>query len=189
MSDPDKEYLTNLKKEHPEWFENVNVLELGSRNLNGSVREYFTGKFTGVDWVKGKDVDVVCYSHETKFDKMFDVLISYSTFEHDSYWKESIANNMQYLKKGGVIMFSWGGKGSIPHGVDYATDIDEFKGLSNETLYVKMLKEEVKYGKHYFPKTLEEMLGYIKQFNVEVVNTHTRSGGVGKFHYLTAIKK
>jgi len=164
MSDPDKEYLTNLKKEHPEWFENVNVLELGSRNLNGSVREYFTGKFTGVDWVKGKDVDVVC-------------------------WKESIANNMQYLKKGGVIMFSWGGKGSIPHGVDYATDIDEFKGLSNETLYVKMLKEEVKYGKHYFPKTLEEMLDYIKQFNVEVVNTHTRSGGVGEFHYLTAIKK
>ena len=71
MNQSDLDFLKKRKKIYPEFFKNVKVLELGSRNINGTVRDVFDNcEFIGVDWVVGKDVDVtqkVYFTREQMF--------------------------------------------------------------------------------------------------------------------------
>ena len=35
--------------------------------------------------------------------------------EHDLEWQLSLANNLPFLKKGGMLLMCWGAEGNIPH--------------------------------------------------------------------------
>jgi ubiquinone/menaquinone biosynthesis C-methylase UbiE len=70
-------------------FEGKKVLDVGSLNINGSLRYIFPqGQYTGIDMVDGNGVDIVCNAHEMPFsDESFDAVISTSCFEHDEmFW-------------------------------------------------------------------------------------------------------
>lgn len=190
MNPKDHNWLNKIKEEYPKFFKNKRVLELGSRTINGTVREHFEDcDFVGVDWIDGQDVDVVCYAHETKFDKKFDVLISFSMLEHDNFWEKSLTHNLEYLKDGGLVLLSWAGKGSNPHGIDYGTDIENYEVFSNEdSRYKKLLKEYRKEGKHYFPKSLEEVKKLLEKNGVEVLETQIEAHGIGEVHLLLGKK-
>ena len=63
------------------------VLEVGSLDINGSVRPLFENcNYTGIDLGEGRGVDVV--AHVTDYhrldDNEFDVVISTETLEHDA---------------------------------------------------------------------------------------------------------
>jgi len=193
MNSKDHKWLEEKKKQHPEWFKEVRVLELGSRTLNGTVRDYFENceEYVGVDWIDGQDVDVVCYAHETKFKKEhFDILISFSMLEHDDFWKKSLSHNIPFLKRGGIIMLSWAGIGSIPHGVDYGTDQEKFEGLPNAHSKVKkLMKEALMGGKHYFPKSMKQVADFLEENNVEILEKLTEWQQNGRVHKVLAIKK
>lgn len=190
MNPKDHNWLNKQKENHPEWFKGTRVLELGSRTINGTVREHFDNSdFVGVDWIAGQDVDVVCFAHETKFKKKFDVLISFSMLEHDQYWEKSLTHNLQWLKNGGIVLLSWAGKKSQPHGIDYGTDIENYEVFSNEDQrYKELMKEYRKEGKHYFPKSLEEVKGLLEKNGLEILETQTEIHGVGEVHLLSAKK-
>lgn len=102
----------------------VDVLEIGSHYVNGTVRDYFSGNgdYIGVDWREGKNVDVVCFAHDMNFDKKFDVVISCSTLEHDRYWKASLDKMLEYLKEDGILLLSWGTENCVEHCRDHADD-------------------------------------------------------------------
>jgi hypothetical protein len=100
-----KIFLSELKEKYPDYFNNKRVLELGSLNINGSPREFFTDcDYIGIDRVNGKGVDVVIEAHKYKTDKKFDVIITTEMLEHDKYADLSIENAKSLLKKGGVII-------------------------------------------------------------------------------------
>lgn len=69
---------------------NYRVLDVGSRNVNGSLREFFQDEiksgqveYTGLDIVPGKGVDYVPESpYFWQLPCQFDYVISSSTFEH-----------------------------------------------------------------------------------------------------------
>lgn len=98
-------FVEYVRDKFPELFRNTKVVEIGSLNINGSVRRFFTDcKYLGVDLGPGKDVNLVCKGHELKFpDGSFDVAISCECLEHDKYW-ELTFKKMCYLAKELVVL-------------------------------------------------------------------------------------
>lgn len=146
-------WLADLKKKYPESFINAKVLELGSLNINGSVRVFFENcDYTGIDKVKGKNVDKVILAHQTRFGrKKFDTLIAFSMFEHDPYWHKSLAHNIKWLKSDGMIFICFGAEGNLEHLEDFKSiPKDEFINYL-QTMELDVLEhfwEEERYGEN-----------------------------------------
>lgn len=66
------------------------ILEVGSRDVNGSYQPIFSGHdYTGIDVVEGPGVDLVVDPWEWSFDlsdSKFGTIICGQTLEHDSQW-------------------------------------------------------------------------------------------------------
>jgi 2-polyprenyl-3-methyl-5-hydroxy-6-metoxy-1,4-benzoquinol methylase len=94
---------------------NVKILELGTkRSINSRPthrRDYFKNikniEYIMTDYQEGLDVDVVCDLHKTEDvfeNESFDLIISFSTFEHLKYPQLCAHNLMKLLKIGGRIL-------------------------------------------------------------------------------------
>jgi hypothetical protein len=90
MSHLEQTSFVKLAHEYfPQYFFEVRVVEIGSFDVNGSIRQMFSSpvQFVGIDMVAGPGVDVVCGGSE--FDgasNHFDVAISCEFFEHNPFW-------------------------------------------------------------------------------------------------------
>ena len=84
-------FVASIRDRFPDSFVGKNVLEIGSLDINGSVRQFFTDcDYTGVDLGEGPGVDIVCKGHEVPFgDRSFDTVISCECLEHDIYWEQT----------------------------------------------------------------------------------------------------
>jgi len=92
------------------------VVEIGSRNVNGTIRGLFAGAaFTGVDIEPGEGVDVVAsgavYVHPTPVD----VVVCTEVFEHTPDAKEIVARAADMLRPGGVFIATMAATGRFPH--------------------------------------------------------------------------
>jgi SAM-dependent methyltransferase len=94
------------------------VLEIGSHNVNGSVRPFFAGSsYVGVDLSEGKDVDVVASGHEVAFpDKSLDLVICCECFEHNPQWLQTFTNMYRMTKPGGAVIVTCASRGRREHG-------------------------------------------------------------------------
>ena len=97
-------------KKYPEYFTgSISVLELGSYNINGTVRDHFKVKdYVGVDWRSGPGVDIVSYAHTLNLGRKFHTVISASMLEHDPHWASSLKAMVDHLHPEGAIFLSWG---------------------------------------------------------------------------------
>ena len=88
------EYVKSLKKIYPHFFSKKKVLEVGSLNINGSIRDFFYEcEYVGIDVGEGEGVDLVCEGQ--KYDapnETFDVSCSAECFEHNPFWLETFLN-------------------------------------------------------------------------------------------------
>jgi SAM-dependent methyltransferase len=98
--------------------QNKKVLEIGSHDVNGSVRSFFSGtSYTGVDLSPGIGVDVVASGHEVDFaDGYFDLTISCECFEHNPYWVETFQNMHRMTAHSGCVVVSCASRGRLEHG-------------------------------------------------------------------------
>lgn len=89
------------------------VLEVGSRNVNGSVRKFFKGSsYVGIDMEDGYGVDIVVRADRIPYDNgFFNVVISTEMLEHDPYFWKSIAEMERVLKPGGWMFITTRGIG------------------------------------------------------------------------------
>lgn len=95
----------------------VEVLDIGGRNINGGVRELFPNatKYVAVDIREGDGVDVVADAATWVPDQEYDVVVSTETFEHTPVWPE-ICNTMhKALKTGGTLILTMAGPGRGEH--------------------------------------------------------------------------
>jgi SAM-dependent methyltransferase len=94
------------------------VIELGGRDVNGSVRSLFGRcEYVGVDAEPGPGVDFVGNAATWKPDPLrtFDTVICTEVLEHTSVADRICANAFELLEPGGVFIVTAASIGRVPH--------------------------------------------------------------------------
>jgi SAM-dependent methyltransferase len=110
------------------------MLEIGSYDVNGSIRSIFdtAGTYVGVDLVAGPGVDVVAFGHEVSHsDGTYQVTVSGECFEHDPYWRETFQNMVRMTEPGGLVAFTCASRGRPEHGTR-RSDVTDSPGTQSE---------------------------------------------------------
>jgi len=110
------EFVASLKAQFPDYFVRKNVLEVGSLNINGSIRPFFEQCiYVGVDLGAGADVDVVARGEDLAYpNRSFDVVASCECFEHNPAWVATLKNMIRMSS--GLVFFSCATTGRAEHG-------------------------------------------------------------------------
>lgn len=120
MSHPEQiGFFTAVVDANKALIDGASVLEIGSYDVNGSVRNVFaTAKhYVGVDLDEGPGVDLVGFGQEVDHpDASYDMTVSGECFEHDPHWRETFSNMVRMTRPGGLVAFSCASRGRIEHG-------------------------------------------------------------------------
>lgn len=99
--------------------EELSILEIGSRDVNGGIRDLFPGwDYLGIDTTDGPGVNVVADGATFDTPKRFDVVVCCEVFEHTANWPKIVTNAAKLLKPGGVFMGTAAGPGRPAHNCD-----------------------------------------------------------------------
>ena len=151
------EWFLDEALEHPESFRGKKLLEVGSKNVNGSVRPLIMKlatpeSYLGADIEHGQYVDVICsvenlLSHFG--DNKFDVVISTEVLEHIYDWKTAVKNMKGVLKPEGLIFLTTRSRGFPYHGYphDYwRYEVDDIRKIFGEYEILALEPEQTAKG-------------------------------------------
>lgn len=138
MSHPaQRQFCHEVKQRFPQFFTGTRVLEIGSRDVNGSIRDEFKrADFVGVDCQSGPGVDVVAFGHQyVDAPESFDVVCSTETLEHDPFAAETVPHMSSLLRPGGLLLLTCAGEGRAEHGTSrtgarYGPESDFYRNVS-----------------------------------------------------------
>ncbi len=132
-------FFEEVKARYPDWFTG-SVLEIGSLNINGTVRDFFDAtEYVGVDVAPGSGVDIVAEGQELDYpDASFDVVVSAECLEHNPYWYETFENMVRMAKRG--VVFTCASTGRAEHGTTATTPEDS--PLTLDWNYYRNLTED-----------------------------------------------
>lgn len=137
------DYIASLQSRFLLAFKGERTLEIGSLNINGTVRNAFTSsEYVGVDVGSGPGVDIVISGHEYDSEKPFDCCISCECFEHNPFWKETFLNMIRLCKSGGLVVFTCATTGRPEHGTERSTPQDSPLTIAKGWSYYRNLTEE-----------------------------------------------
>jgi len=133
-------FIQSVKDAHPEYFHDREVLEVGSLNINGTVRQFFSNcQYTGIDLGEGDCVDMVAHVTELATHGPFDVVISSEALEHDERWMESLRAMYALLKPDGLLLITCAGPTRPEHGT---TRTDTYSSPFTTDYYRNISKED-----------------------------------------------
>jgi hypothetical protein len=94
------------------------LLEIGSLDVNGSVRGLFPGAdpYVGIDLAPGPGVDVVANGHDFGRDASFATVVTTECLEHDRAWHRTLATIVRVLRPGGTLILTCATTGRHEHG-------------------------------------------------------------------------
>ena len=108
------------------------ILEVGSMDLNGSVRptfeKYSPKQYWGVDMYPGPSVDQVCSVENllNQFHKgSFDIVVTTEMLEHVKDWRTAIHNVKNLIMPGGILVLTTRSRGKLYHA--YPNDFWRFE--------------------------------------------------------------
>ncbi len=110
------------------------VLEIGSLDINGSVRPVFTSAVTyhGLDLVAGDGVDEV--ADAATWDpgsRRFDVVVSAEVLEHAPAWREVLDTAWRALEPGGTLLMTCATDPRPPHSAVDGWDVRDGEWYRN----------------------------------------------------------
>jgi SAM-dependent methyltransferase len=111
-------FVAGVKAAFPEFFRSTKTLEIGSLDINGSIRQFFEGgDYVGLDVAQGPGVDVVCQGQD--YDGLtagFDTVISCEVLEHNPHWRETLTNMLWLCRPGGLVLVTCATTARREHG-------------------------------------------------------------------------
>lgn len=143
-----KIFCLEMRNKFPKHFINANIIDCGSKNINGTNRWLFRrniwnwkgmNSYTGIDISWGDNVHILEYTHialpkimtmpykylvKGKNNKPVwptDIVISTEMLEHDIHWDKSLRAMYDILKPGGLLLITAGGDGRDEHGTKMCT--------------------------------------------------------------------
>jgi SAM-dependent methyltransferase len=119
-------FVATIKQILASYFEKTKVLEIGSLDINGSVRPYFHDcDYTGIDLGEGKGVDLICAGQDASWKQgTFDVVISCEAMEHNPFWQETWINMLRLVKNTGLVIMTCASIGRQQHGTQKYRPVD-----------------------------------------------------------------
>jgi SAM-dependent methyltransferase len=119
-------YINQVRTQYPDLFKGKKILEVGSLNINGTVRIFFENcDYLGIDVGPGPGVDLVCQGQDLDHPAdTYDLSISCECFEHNPFWVETFQNMIRMTKPGGMIIMSCATTGRLEHGTRRTTPQD-----------------------------------------------------------------
>jgi len=138
----------------------LKVLEIGSFDVNGSIRKYFNkSNYVGIDLSSGPGVDIVCEGNKLDHpDQTYDVALSCECFEHNPYWAETFINMCRMTKDGGAVLFTCATTGRPEHGTTRTSANDSPGSQSVGWDYYKNLTENDFRKAFHFDELFESYL-------------------------------
>lgn len=93
------------------------VLDVGGRNVNGSVRDCFPAalSYTALDVLAGDGVDIVADATVWDPDRQYDTVVCNEVFEHTPDWPAILRTIRRALAPGGEVILTMAGPGRAPH--------------------------------------------------------------------------
>lgn len=121
----------------------LSVIEIGSRDINGSVKPHFPGAtWTGLDLIAGPAVDVVCDALDYEPPQKVDLVVCAEVLEHCMTWDSLIFHAASWLKPGGKLLITCAGPGRDPHSAIDGGPLhpDEHYGNISQTELIEELR-------------------------------------------------
>ena len=119
-------------------------VEIGSADVNGSIRPLFPGShYTGVDLAAGPGVELVASGHDVALPSdSVDLAISCECFEHNPMWRETFVNMHRMTRPGGIVVFTCASRGRLEHGTARTRPFDSPSSLAVSWDYYRNLNRE-----------------------------------------------
>lgn len=139
--------MLTVSARHPELFgAGLRVVEMGSLDINGSVRGFWEGsEYTGLDVGAGNGVDVVVpAAHTWTPREPVDVVVTTEMLEHDKYWRESVGAAYRWLRPGGLFVGTCADPTRGEHGTNKAGNPYDNPFLAHEDYYKGISEEELR---------------------------------------------
>ncbi len=128
-----QEKVHNFVKEQKEKYQiKGKVLDIGSMDINGSVKDLFDD-YVGLDMRQGKNVDIVANAHEIPFSDAFDCVVCCEMLEHDDNPFLTAKEIRRVLKVGGYLILTASGISFPKH--EYPSDYWRFTGDGLRVLF------------------------------------------------------
>lgn len=162
------DFVNKTKSKYPQYFENVQVLDIGSLDINGNNKTHFNNcEYIGIDLAEGKNVDVVCSGHLYKSDELFDTIISTEALEHDINYIETVKNALSLLKPNGLYIMTCASTGRPEHGTartnrgdcPFTADSNYYKNLMFDDLK-EILEDGLNEIYHEYNSTAHDLYVY-----------------------------
>jgi len=135
--------LTSLRRHQNYVDKAINVLEIGSQDISGSVRSFFgpSQAYIGIDLGKARGVDLVVPGELLQLSTGWaDISISTECFEHASGWKDIMLNMIRITKENGLILITCAGFGRPTHGT---IDTNIYSSPFTESYYKNLIPEDI----------------------------------------------
>lgn len=112
------DYVTQVAAQIPH--AGAAVLEIGSLDINGSVRGLFAGaaRYVGLDRIAGRGVDVVSDARDFDGEGAFDIVVCCEVLEHEAEPQVIIDCAWRALRPGGALILTCASTDRKPHSAD-----------------------------------------------------------------------
>jgi SAM-dependent methyltransferase len=156
-----QEFFVELARRFEGQFQEADcVLEVGSQNINGTVRGFFSGasSYIGLDLGLAKDVDWVIPGELVELPEGWaDICVTTECLEHCEAWQHVLLNMIRILRPGGLLIITCASLGRPAHGsIDSETESSPFTTSYYRNLGPDDIAEKVKIN-HYFDKHCFEL--------------------------------
>lgn len=140
------------------------TVEVGGRNINGTIRDLFPGPYVAIDTVAGPGVDVVADGTTYQPEQPAACVVCCEVLEHTPDAEAICAHAYAMLDAGGLFLVTAAGEGRLPHS---AVD----GGVLRE-------------GEFYANVTEADLRAWLAPFAGVEIRTHPKAGDI----YAVALK-